>query len=65
MKRIITSLGLALGACSLPQEERAGLEQGVIEAPVVLAEPAMVPAIVPCDINEIAANDGIGGTGCK
>ncbi|WP_108814000.1 hypothetical protein [Loktanella sp. Alg231-35] len=61
MKRLIICLTLALGACSLPQEERAAIAPPVLESPAVMAAPVMVP----CNINEVAAHDGIGGTGCR
>lgn len=61
MKRLIIGLTLALGACSLPQQERTVVAPPVLESPAVLAEPVMLP----CDVNEVAAHDGIGGTGCR
>jgi hypothetical protein len=61
MKRLIICLTLALSACGLPQQERAAVVPPVLESPAVMAAPVMLP----CDILEVAAHDGIGGTGCR
>lgn len=61
MKRVMICLMLALGACSAPHQDRVLPEEPTLEAPVI-AEPAM---IVPCLPDDVAARDGIGGTGCK
>lgn len=64
MKRIIICLAFVLSACAVPQENDVQLEERAAE-PQVFEAPVMV---APMDIPlcpEVAAGDGIGGTGCK
>ncbi len=62
MKRLAQALILTLAACSPAIEahdENNAMEPATLEAP---AMPALVRA---CPADELATEDGIGGTGCR